>query len=774
MKTADKKIITRLGVVIVNHRTPALVLRCLESLEGEVAANPGTGVVVVDNDCEPQSAAEIVRAIEERGWGEWARVRPLKRNGGFAFGANRGFENFSAADFLLLLNSDTVVKPGCLAHCLGVMRDDPSIGVMSCLLLNGDGTVQNVARPFPTPLRVLARAWGLPWYFPSLFQWAHPDHPAWDRGREVRDVDWLGGGFLFLRASLFRQLRGFDEEFFLYGEDLEFSHRVWKAGFRCHYDPRVSVVHFGGGSSEAGELGPEDLERHRLRARYLVQKKCYHPLAAFVLRVTDFLVALFRRLWFAAKGRQESARYKSLVRFLDLVTGPLDTPGDFTFSVILSPFRLKAGEKGEESPGQRFFGRPDGLPQNDETRKMQKRRTRLRVLFALPGLHRTRRGAEAAFESLGHEMSRTLGVEVTLAGAGERNGHHAYQFKPTPCLPSSRFQNWPSLPMLRSPYAYEELSFASRLACSYDPGDYDITVACTYPYLNWLFRRGRSARPAHIFVTQNGDWACRTKKSEYQFFSCDGLVCISPGMYERNRGRWPSVFIPNGVDSRLFSPGPSRRSQWGIPEGPLVVLMVSAFTAEKRVLEGMRAAARIPNVYFVAAGEGPLRTRAEREAQKLLKGRFRFLSLTQQELADLYRSADIFLHMNPDEVFGNVYLEAQASGLPIVAPDTPHVRWIAGEHAVFMNPLEPSSIARAILTAQKRKTPAFIQSCRERMERDFSPALAARRYVEFFRQVIEYRSVILSGDKKRGEAPRRISEIPRPNSSQMAGNCDSG
>ena len=118
--------------------------------------------------------------------------------------------------------------------------------------------------------------------------------------------------------------------------------------------------------------------------------------------------------------------------------------------------------------------------------------------------------------------------------------------------------------------------------------DADVTVTCGYPYTNWVLRSpvpGRR-RPAHVFVTQNGDWPARERGGEYRFSSCDGLVCTNPVFFERNRERWFSELIPNGIDPARFHPGPADRAALGLPGDRPIVVMVSALTESKRVARG--------------------------------------------------------------------------------------------------------------------------------------------------------------------------------------------
>jgi glycosyltransferase involved in cell wall biosynthesis len=211
-----------------------------------------------------------------------------------------------------------------------------------------------------------------------------------------------------------------------------------------------------------------------------------------------------------------------------------------------------------------------------------------RVLFALPGMHRVRRGAEIAFESVATEMASLPRFEITVAGSGPPIPGRPYRFLHVPCVPRERFERAPTLPVLRSNYAYEELTWIPGLLLAYAPGDFDITVTCSFPFTNWALRSrlpGRR-RPAHVYVTQNGDWPARSRDREFRLFGCDGLVCTNPDYYERNRSRWRSVLVPNGVDASRFAAGPARREHLGLPPGAPVALTVSALIPSKRAQPG--------------------------------------------------------------------------------------------------------------------------------------------------------------------------------------------
>jgi glycosyltransferase involved in cell wall biosynthesis len=192
--------------------------------------------------------------------------------------------------------------------------------------------------------------------------------------------------------------------------------------------------------------------------------------------------------------------------------------------------------------------------------------------------------------------------------------------------------------------------------------------------------------------------------------------------------------IPNGVDLARFSPGAAERARFGLPEDCPIVLMVSAFIATKRVLDGIRAVAQLENAYLVVAGDGPLRDDGEALAAELLPGRFRRLSLAATDMPALYRSADVFLHMSLLESFGNVFIEAWASGLPVIGHDTERLRWILGAESRLLCDTEDPAALLGMLRAGLARGAARTGKARG-IERYSWPVIAGQ-YREFIARLL--------------------------------------
>jgi glycosyltransferase involved in cell wall biosynthesis len=358
----------------------------------------------------------------------------------------------------------------------------------------------------------------------------------------------------------------------------------------------------------------------------------------------------------------------------------------------------------------------------------------MRILFALPGLHRFDRGAEVAFISVAKELAKA-GDTVTLIGSGAERAGAPYRYLEARCISREHFRSFPSMPVFRNDCVYEELTFVPDLIRRYRPADYDFTLTCSYPFTNWILRcpAWRESRPRHVFVTQNGDWPAYSDRSEYRLFGCDGLICTNPDFYNRNRERWHSCLIPNGVDCDRFKPGSAQRNKFGLPNDKLIVLMVSALIESKRVAKGIEAVSLLPNAHLVVAGAGQLQHKLECAARELLGDRFTLLSIPAEDMPSLYRSADVFLHLSKEEAFGNVFVEAMACGLPIVAEDSPRTRWIVGNDHFLVNTESREAIVDAIDAAVQTPETKRLESA-QRSTR-FSWSEIGMKYRDFLQQL---------------------------------------
>lgn len=229
-----------ISVIIVNYNTKDYLRDCLRSLQDDPDA-PSLEVIVVDNGSRDGSAA-MVR-------GEFPSVVVVENgaNLGFAKANNIALRRMRGRT-ALLLNSDTLVKPGALRRMLDVLDARPDVGALGPRLLNRDGSLQRSCYRFPAPGRAFRDQ-----LFVTALLANHPrwgDYRRWAHDRE-RGVDFVIGAALLIRAEVLAEVGLLDESFFMYAEETDLCFRIRRASHRVLFTPEAEVVHYGGGSGKS-------------------------------------------------------------------------------------------------------------------------------------------------------------------------------------------------------------------------------------------------------------------------------------------------------------------------------------------------------------------------------------------------------------------------------------------------------------------------------------------------------------------------------------------
>jgi GT2 family glycosyltransferase len=236
-------------IIIVNYRTAELTVNCLRALSTQVADLGGGHVVVVDNDSGDGSVEKLNVAIERAGWSGWASVRPLDRNGGFAYGNNAGFRAALASadhvDYVMLLNPDTVVREGAIKALVDFMEEHPRAGIGGSLLENAEGGVESSAHRIHSPLGELVTGARLDLLSRLLHRYVVSESPS----AEAHRCDWVSGASLIVRRGVIEQVGLMDDGYFLYFEEMDYCRRAQRAGWECWYVPASRVMHIEGAST---------------------------------------------------------------------------------------------------------------------------------------------------------------------------------------------------------------------------------------------------------------------------------------------------------------------------------------------------------------------------------------------------------------------------------------------------------------------------------------------------------------------------------------------
>lgn len=282
-------------VVIINYKTPQMTCECLDSLLPELEYL-SSKVVVVDNDSQDDSIAHIQNWIENAKTQQVSLIAS-KNNGGFASGNNIGILSHHAENYLLL-NSDTVIRPGAIKYLLSGITDEVKVGLASPRLEWLDGIPQQSCFNQHTIWsEFLSAAKTGP--FTKLLKKYVVANPITDKSSQA---EWTSFACVMIHRSVFEKIGLLDEGFFMYFEDAEFCHRARKAGWEIANYPEAHVVHLRGGSSPLKSQAklrkrlPRYFYESRTRYFYLLYGRG-GLLTANLLWTLGALIALFRTLF---------------------------------------------------------------------------------------------------------------------------------------------------------------------------------------------------------------------------------------------------------------------------------------------------------------------------------------------------------------------------------------------------------------------------------------------------------------------------------------------
>lgn len=219
------------SVVIVNHGAGEYLEKTLASLP-EAAAGLSYEVILVDNGDEPQPPAAEVRFF-------------TMPNRGFGAGCNLGARE-ATGELLLFLNPDCCLRPGALKAAADCLTQNENAGLVGLRTVLPDGSFEpGCLRGSPTPGRALCYYLRLDKLFPNS-RTCGGYHMTWLDRSKTCEPEAVSGSFLLLRRSLFEELGGFDEDYFMYGEDLDLCLRVRQSGHRVLYCAEGSALHYHG------------------------------------------------------------------------------------------------------------------------------------------------------------------------------------------------------------------------------------------------------------------------------------------------------------------------------------------------------------------------------------------------------------------------------------------------------------------------------------------------------------------------------------------------
>ncbi|NKQ35592.1 MAG: glycosyltransferase family 2 protein [Chloroflexi bacterium] len=259
----------KLSIIIVSWNTKGLLADCLAS----VYKHPPVydfEVWVVDNASDDGSAQMVERDFPQ------VQLIRNRKNLGFARANNMAMQ-VSDGRYILLLNPDTVVKPGALSALVQFMDDNPQAGGAGSLLLNPDETLQPSCHPLPTLSRELWRLFHLDKLHPyGVYHMAD-----WDTA-VPHQADIIQGASFILRREALVEVGLLDDSYFMYSEEVDLCYRLKKAGWPLYWVPQSRVIHYGGQSTK---LVASDMFIELYRGKLHYFRKNYGPATAFGYKI---------------------------------------------------------------------------------------------------------------------------------------------------------------------------------------------------------------------------------------------------------------------------------------------------------------------------------------------------------------------------------------------------------------------------------------------------------------------------------------------------------
>jgi len=231
-----------LSIIIVNYNTGDFLYKCLESIKKSSFPQDKLEIIVVDNASSDHSANFLKKKRPD------VVFIQNRRNVGFAKANNQAIKK-AAGDYVLLLNPDTLLQKETLTVMFGLMERNLKIGVATSKVLLIDKTLDDAChRGFPTPWNAFCHFSGLSKLFPKslLFDGYHLGYRDLDK---IHEIDSCVGAFMFIRKRAGEDVNWLDEDYFWYGEDLDFCYRIKEKGWQVVFNPETEITHFKGISS---------------------------------------------------------------------------------------------------------------------------------------------------------------------------------------------------------------------------------------------------------------------------------------------------------------------------------------------------------------------------------------------------------------------------------------------------------------------------------------------------------------------------------------------
>ncbi len=236
----------QLSIIIVNYNVKYFIDQCLLSVEKAIE-NIDAEIFVVDNNSADGSCSMIKEKYKN------VYLIANKKNTGFSYANNQAIK-MAKGEYVLLLNPDTVVEEDSFEKCLSFMNNHKDAGALTVKMIDGKGHyLPESKRGLPTPCTAFYKIFGLTKLFPKSKKFAryYLGHLNKD---EINEIEILPGAFMFMRKNCLENVGYLDEDYFMYGEDIDLSYRLLKSGYKNYYFPKTTIIHYKGESTKKSSV----------------------------------------------------------------------------------------------------------------------------------------------------------------------------------------------------------------------------------------------------------------------------------------------------------------------------------------------------------------------------------------------------------------------------------------------------------------------------------------------------------------------------------------
>lgn len=269
---------TDLSIVIVSYNTADLITKCLDSIK-ETAKDISFEVFVIDNASSDDSV-EVIKNYIKNDKSKNIHFVENNTNLGFAKANNKAMEK-SSGRYILFLNPDTVVYPKTLDYVVKYMNENKNVGAATCELIMPNGKIDDAShRGFPTPWNAFCHFLGISKLFPRSKLFAGYSM-GWKNLKKTHEINALAGAFMIVRREAGDEVGWWDEDYFFYGEDLDFCYQLIKKGWKIMYVPQVRTLHYKGVSGGLKKVSKEittadkETKKRATKARFDAMKIFY-------------------------------------------------------------------------------------------------------------------------------------------------------------------------------------------------------------------------------------------------------------------------------------------------------------------------------------------------------------------------------------------------------------------------------------------------------------------------------------------------------------------